>query len=459
MSDHDSTPTDLDASAILDGVNDGVFTVDRQWRITSFNRAAEAITGVPRADAIGQKCWDVLRAGVCDGACVLRRTMETGQNAVDQRINILNRAGTEVPISISTAVLRNNAGEVIGGVETIRDLSGFQPLQEPQSFNETCPDIISRNPAIQRMIALMPDIAESGSTVLIEGATGTGKEVFARAIHRLSRRSAGPFVAVNCGALPDTLLESELFGYVRGAFTDARKDKPGRFALAEGGTIFLDEVGDTSPALQVKLLRVLEEHVYEPVGGTASQRSNARVLAATNRGLLQMVHEGHFREDLYYRLNVVKLTLPPLAERREDIPLLVSHFVRTRNMEKGREVPGVAPDALELLTQYPFPGNVRELDNIIEHAFILCKDGPIQYQHLPEELRQWHLHKPSERHFEEGGTLQRGEVAEIVSALQRCGGNRSQTAALLGIHKTTLWRKMKRYNISERPPYLPRQHG
>ncbi|NQT11271.1 MAG: sigma 54-interacting transcriptional regulator, partial [Planctomycetes bacterium] len=255
---------------ILNSIADGVFTVDRDWNITSFNRAAEKITGVPRQQAIGQKCFDVLHANICQGACALRETMESGRQRVDRRINILNSRGEKTPVSISTAVLRSENGEVIGGVETFRDLSAVELLRKEIHERYSFRDIISKNHEIRRILDILPDIATSNSTVLIEGPTGSGKELFARATHDLSRRARRKYVAVNCGALPDTLLESELFGYKKGAFTDAKKDKPGRFALAEGGTLFLDEIGDISTALQVKLLRILQEKEYEPLGGTST---------------------------------------------------------------------------------------------------------------------------------------------------------------------------------------------
>ena len=306
---------------ILDSIADGVFTVDRQWNILSFNRAAEKIIGIQREQAIGQKCIEVFRANICQTACALRKTIESGKELINYPVNLLNSEGRSIPVSISTAVLCDEKGNIIGGVETFRDLSTVEMLRKEIRNQYTSFDIISKNHEIRRILDILPDIAMSDSTVLIEGPSGSGKELFAKAIHHLSSRKKKKYIIVNCGALPDTLLESELFGYVKGAFTDAKKDKPGRFALAEGGTIFLDEISDISTALQVKLLRVLQEKEYEPLGATSTMKANVRIIAATNRPLIKLLAQGTFREDLYYRLNVVKVSLPPLSARREDIPM------------------------------------------------------------------------------------------------------------------------------------------
>ena len=306
----------------MNSIADGVFTVDLNWRITFFNRAAEEITGIPAAEALGRPCCEVFRANVCETACVLKHTLETGKQVVCQPIAILRADGKEIPITVSTALLKNGQGEIIGGVETFRDLSLVEDLRREIHRQYRLGDIISKSPLMQKIFALLPDIAHTDSTVLIQGESGTGKELVARALHNLSRRARGPFVAVNCGALPDTLLESELFGHTAGAFTDARRDRLGRFAMAEGGTLFLDEFGDVSPALQVRLLRVLEERAYMPLGSSKRVKADVRIITATHKDLERLVEEGAFRKDLYYRINVVKLTLPRLAERKEDIPLL-----------------------------------------------------------------------------------------------------------------------------------------
>lgn len=440
--------TDDHRDIILDSIADGVFTIDLDRTITSFNRGAERITGIPRDQAIGQKCFDVLRANICQSACALHETIESGKEQVNLRVDILNSEGRRVPISISTAVLRDRNGEIVGGVETFRDLSAIEMLRREVKSHYTFADIVSKNEEIQRIFDILPDIAASDSTVLIEGPSGSGKELFARAIHNLSSRQKRRMVVVNCGALPDTLLESELFGYVKGAFTDAKRDKPGRFALAEGGTIFLDEIGDVSAALQAKLLRVLQEKEYEPLGATQPRKANVRVIAATNRSLADLMAEGSFRSDLYYRLNVVKVVLPPLSRRREDIPLLVDHFIRKFNATMGKEIAGVSQPVLDLLMRHDFPGNVRELENAIEHAFVLCRGREIQLEHLPAELVEKHPDTPGEVPGAAENPLERAEARAIMEALAKHNGNRRATAAELGIDTTTLWRKMKKHGIS-----------
>ncbi len=430
---------------ILDSIADGVFTVDEHWTITSFNRAAERITGVVREDAIGRKCFDIFQANICQSQCALRDTMATGRDWVDRRINILNRSGDQVPISISTSVLRGRDGQAVGGVETFRDLSALERLQRTIRQQYTFQDIISKNHAMRRVLDILPDIADGDCTVLIQGATGTGKELVARAIHNLSARQDQPFVAVNCGALPDTLLESELFGYVKGAFTGADHDKPGRFALADQGTLFLDEVGDISPALQVKLLRVLQEREFEPLGGTSSIPVDVRVIAATNQPLPELVAAGRLREDLYYRLNVVKLELPPLAERREDIPLLVEHFIDQFNTQRGSSVVGISDEALQQLMRHPLPGNIRQLQNIVECSMVLCRGDQIELDCLPSDL--FDAPQADAATALPQDPLAHAEADAIRQTLRKFQGHRGHTAAALGIDKSTLWRKMKRYGI------------
>jgi len=432
-------------SVILDSIADGVFTVDDEWRITSFNQAAERITGVPRDEAIGQPCCDVLRASICESECALRQTLKTGRSVVAKPIYVVNVDGERIPISISTAILKDHTGRVLGGVETFRDLSMVEQLRKQLQDKYTFADIIGRSPPIRRLLDVLPQFADSNTTVLIEGASGTGKELFARALHNLSPRQNKKLVAINCGALPDTLLESELFGYKAGAFTDARRDKPGRFALADGGTIFLDEIGDISQAMQSKLLRVLQERVFEPLGSIEPVQVNVRVIAATNRDLSRLVHEGTFREDLYYRINIVRLQLPPLRDRREDIPLLIEHFVSKFNRLQEKHIAGVAEEAMAVLFEHDYPGNIRELENIIEHAFVLCQGGLIGPQHLPPAFRERTGLK--RRSSYDGLTLRALEQTHIADAIRRHGGNRTAAARELGINPSTLFRKIKSLGI------------
>ena len=429
---------------ILDSINEGVFTVDSNWRITSFNRAAERITGISREDALGQACYDVFHANICEKDCALRRTFDTGGPTVNRTAHIINHAGHRVPIRVSAAILRDDDGSVIGGVETFQDLSRIEQLQKELQSRYTFEDIIGRSAAMRRLFEILPRIAESSSTVLLEGTSGTGKELFARAIHNLSPRRKKRFVAVNCAALPDTLLESELFGHKAGAFTDAKRDRIGRFALADGGTIFLDEIGDISPALQVRLLRVLQEHAVEPLGATSPVNVNVRVVAATNKDLARLVQTGRFRDDLYYRIRVVHLVLPDLRQRREDLPLLVDHLISKFNRLQGRDIAGVSLEVMTCLMEHDFPGNVRELENIIEQAFVLCRGGMIELQHLPPELRPPVLYSMNNA----GPMHLRGmEKIHISETLRRHNGNRRRSAADLGINVSTLYRKIKDLGI------------
>ncbi len=442
-------PKESLVSTILDSVADGVFTVDPEYRITSLNRAAERILDMPRDKAIGQECCEIFRADICREDCALRESIDTGRETIDKPVSIVNSRGKRVPISVSTAVLKDNQGRVIGGVETFRDLSALEELRKKINKDYSYEDIISKNHRIQAIFNLLPDIAESGSTVLVEGPSGSGKELFARAIHNLSLRKGGPYVVVNCGALPDTLLESELFGYVKGAFTDAKHNKPGRFALAEGGTLFLDEVGDLSFPMQVKLLRVLQEREYEPLGATHTVKADVRILAATHFDLFDLVGKKKFRQDLYYRLHVVKIVLPPLCERREDVPLLIDHFLERLNLRMGKNIAGISDTVLHCLMEYSYPGNVRELENIIEHACVLCRGRRIEIEHLPPEIRET-LADPGTRSPSTPASLpvlQTTEIQLIRQTLAKHHGNRIEAAKELGLHKTTLWRKMKRYGI------------
>ena len=429
---------------VLDSINEGVFTVDKEWRITTFNNAATKITGVPRDQAIGSLCCDVFRADICEKNCALRRTMSEGKPVVNMTAHIINHEGQRIPIRISTALLQDEAGEVIGGVETFQDLTQIDQLQRELENRYTFEDIVGRSPAMKRLFDIVPQISASTSTVLIEGASGTGKELFARAIHNLSPRRKKPFIAINCGALPDTLLESELFGHKAGAFTDAKRDKPGRFELAHGGTLFLDEIGDISPAMQVRLLRVLQERQVEPLGGVKAIPVDVRVVAATNRDLAQLVRSGKFREDLYYRIRVVYLKLPDLKQRREDIPLLVDKLIARFNRLQDRDIAGVSDRVIARLMEHDYPGNVRELENIIEQAFVLCQGGIIECEHLPLELRP---PMAAEQETAQSATLKDMERVHIHKVIMRYNGNRKEAAGALGINVSTLHRKIQEIGI------------
>ena len=437
-------PREDQYQTILDSIADGVFTVDLDFHITSFNRAAEEITGFSRNTAIGQACSDVFKADVCSGACILKQALKEQKAIVHRPVHIIRTDKKRIPISVNATLLRNKAGHVIGGVETFRDLTSVQKLRKALRKQHSFNDIVSKNEKMNKIFSILPRIAESSSTVLIGGQSGTGKELIARAIHNHSPQKDGPFVTVNCGALPDTLCESELFGYKAGAFTDAKRDKLGRFALAQNGSIFLDEIGDISPAVQIRLLRVLENRVYEPLGSTKSIETNARVIAATHRNLGELVKQGTFREDLYFRINVIRLALPTLAERKSDIPLLIDHFIERFNHIHGRNILGITQEAIAAMLMYPWPGNVRELENAIEHSFALCQGNLIQMAHLPEDI----IPANGSILVTTGLTLKEVEKQTIEQALKRNSWKRVKTARELGINKNTLRYKIKRYGIN-----------
>lgn len=435
-----------ETDSILESISDGVFTVDPKWHITSFNRAAEEITGVTRREAIGQRCSEVFRSSMCGEDCALKKTMNTGKPMIGKSGYIIDSKGNRIPISISTALLKDCKGHVTGGAETFRNLSEVEALKQELAGRHSFGDIVSRSPLMRRIFEVLPAIATSPSTVLLLGETGTGKELVARTIHDLSTRRDGRFLAVNCGALPDSLLESELFGYKAGAFTDAKKNKPGRFALASGGTLFLDEIEAVSQAFQVRLLRVLQDRTYEPLGSTRSEHADVRVIVAANKDLSELMRRGEFREDLYYRINVIRLELPPLRRRKEDIPFLADHFIHRFNRLQNKSLKGIDSEALSLLFAHDWPGNVRELENAIESSFVLCHDGLIGIGHLPEDLTSRWLSITGNTNAHSAHNLI--DAQSIRTTLERTGYNRLAAAKELGIHKATLFRRMKKLGIS-----------
>ena len=439
--DRKKSLTVMSTEAILESISDGVFTVDSQWLITSFNRAAEEITGIDRSDALGRPCSEVFRSSMCENDCSLRKTLESGNAIINKTGFVIDKHGRRIPISVSTAVLRDSNGDIIGGAETFRDLSEVEVLRQELSGRCRIGDLISHSPVMRKICDLVPMVAASVSTVLINGETGTGKELLARAIHGMGTRAKKPFVAINCGALPDTLLESELFGYRKGAFTGATQDKPGLFARADGGTLFLDEIGEISPALQVRLLRVLQDHTYEPLGATRTETTDVRVIVATHRDLGELVKSGGFREDLFFRINVIRLELPPLRRRKEDIPLLTEYFIERFNRLQHKNISALTPAALEILMAHDWPGNIRELENVVERAFVICAGPLIEATHLPEELTGRKAVGLTNGGFE--AAIDLAARQSILTALQNCNGNCQAAARMLGIHKTTLYRKMK----------------
>lgn len=432
-------------SSILESISDGVFTVDESWKITYFNKAAEEITGVKKDQAIGKMCCDVFRSSMCESRCALRETLKTGEPVIDRACFIVNAGGEKIPITISTAVLYDEKGNVIGGAETFRDISEVEALKKELSGRILTGDLKSFSLEMQKVNEMIKAVSKSSSPVLICGETGTGKEVAARAIHSQGPEDDRQFVAVNCGAFPDTLLESELFGYKKGAFTGADKDKKGWLSVAKGGTLLLDEIGEISKALQVKLLRVLQEYSFQPLGSTETEKLDARLIFATNRDLKKMVEEGTFRQDLFYRINVIEIEIPPLRKRLADIPFLVESFIEKFNFRQKKNIKKISRSALSVLSAYDFPGNIRELENIIERAFILCDSDIIGLEHLPQELAGMAPQiKPS------GSIKDMRKDAEkklIIEALKRNNFNKAATARDLKIHKATLFRKIKSLGI------------
>jgi PAS domain S-box-containing protein len=430
---------------ILDSMADGVFTVDSEMRITTFNRAAEEITGFSAHEAVGRFCHEIFRTRVCLSACTLKEAQATGEAVVNRELDILDKENRKVPISISASVLRNAQGQAVGGVKTFRDLSPIYMLKRGIKEKYSFRDLVSRNPAMRRLFDLLPDVAATEATVLLNGDSGTGKELFTRAIHDLSPRREGPLVVVNCGALPEPLLEAEIFGSRKGAYTGSVENCPGRLEMARGGTLFLDEIGDMPLPLQVKLLRVIENKEYQPLGAKSPLTADVRFVAATHRDLEEMVAEGSFRRDLFFRINVVQFKIPPLHERTEDIPLLIDMALDRFNGRYCKKIRGFSSEALKALLQHHYPGNVRELLNIVEQAVILCRDGEIGVELLP------HAVFCSDHDHEAGkptpAALPQMSREMLKQLMARHNGNRSHVARELGVDRTTLWRWMKKNGL------------
>ncbi len=438
---------DIPALSILDAVAFGVIALDRQGRITFFNKAAAQISGISPHEAVGQPCREVFKSSLCEGDCPLKRALQSGESQHNREaVFIRHRGRSVVPVKVSLVPLKDAKGQVVGGVETIQSYQLARLLAEERRYRWE--DFLGESPQVQRIFEVLKVVAPKPVTILLEGPTGTGKDLLAHIIHQQSPRAAKPFIKVNCAALPENLLESEMFGYLRGAFTGADRDKPGRFQLADGGTIFLDEVSELPLSLQPKLLRVIEDREFFPLGARRTVKVDVRIIAACNKPLHQQVKAGHFREDLYYRLNVIRVHIPPLRERRQDIPLLIRRFIQKKNVEKGTFICRFDPAALERLLNYDYPGNVRELENILEHACLLCQGDVIKAHHLPWGFMEGGAHSEGKAVPAPGS--QEAERERILEALHRTGWQRSQAARHLGIDRSTLWRRMKRLGIQ--PP-------
>ena len=433
--------------AIFNSNIEGTFTIDDEWNITSFNNSAAKITGYGKGEAIGQKCWNIFNSNLCRNGCHMEQTMHKGRSTIGNELEIIHKNGNKVPIRVNSAILLNNRNEKIGAVETFIDISEIKNLSAHLDERYSYENIIGKNKEIKKIISVLENVAQTDSSVLITGESGTGKELAARAIHLNSPRRTGPFIAVNCSAFVESLIESELFGHEKGAFTGAIKTKTGRFELARGGTLFLDEIGDLSLAVQTKLLRVLETREFERVGGTKSIKMDARIIAATNKILSEEILTGRFRKDLFYRINIINIHLPPLRERKDDLPLLVNHFIDHFNEVFGKTVKQFSSSAYELITEYEWPGNIRELENVIEHSFILCNSDIIQIEHLPKSLKESKIKSPERSSIHIKKNIMETEKEIILSALERNKWNRKRTAEELKINPSTLWRKMKKLGI------------
>ncbi len=423
---------------ILDSLGEGVITVDKDFRVTFFNRAAEIITGYKRDEVAGRLCKLVFDCELCETKCPIGLVLETNQNIYDFSSNILLKDGSRKSIKLNAAILKNGDGKPTGGVISFRDLSEIEAIKEDRKSMTTFYGIIGHSKTMQQIFELIKEISESDAAVLVQGESGTGKEMIANAIQATSRRKGKPFVKVNCSVFPENLLASELFGHVKGAFTDAIKDRPGRFELADGGTIFLDEVAEMPLQTQIQLLRVLQEGAFERVGESIPRKTNVRVIAATNIDIEKALNTGKLREDLFYRLNVIPVVIPSLREKKEDIPYLVKYFIEDFAKVYRKDINDITNFALDILINYNWPGNVRELENVIEYAVVRTKDMQIiTKESLPSSLGHLPITKSIDQKI-----YKKESAAEIVQLLEKHHWNKTKVAKELGIGRTTLWRML-----------------
>ncbi|MBI5097912.1 MAG: sigma 54-interacting transcriptional regulator [Nitrospirae bacterium] len=436
-------------ASIINSLADGVFTVDRELRIISFNKGMENLTGLKESDVIGRACREILHADNCTGNCPFSYTLKNGYGLANIMERIAGKDGNVIPVLISTAFLKDGAQD-IGLIATIRDASEIEKLKKEINDRYSFSNIIGKSVPIQQIFELIEALGDTDCAVLIEGESGTGKELVARAIHHESYRRNKPFVKVNCSAIVEGLFESELFGHVKGAFTGAIKDKIGKFELADGGTIFLDEIGEMPMSLQSKLLRVIQDKEFEKVGDTKTVKVDVRVIAATNRNLKDEIKTSNFREDLYYRLCIVPIKMPPLRERKEDIPLLINHFLEKCSLKipNRPKIIEVTPTALSAFIDHNWPGNVRELENAIEHAYIRSKTNRIDNESLPHSITGNSL-KEISNNIVEGMGGEETERLQIKALLKKYNGNKTKVAKDLGLSRTTLWRKFRKHNLHE----------
>lgn len=418
---------------IVDNLTEGIIAHDTERHILFFNRAAERITGYRREHVLGKDCYEAFGGAFCGGRCSFQKGAPDFIDNLSYPLNILTTEGQPRRLEMSVTGMNDNAGSFVGVIVSFRDVTDLITLKIQLGDLKDFAGIIGRDPKMLQIYRQIRDMATNNYPVHISGETGTGKELVAAAIHNESRRGGSPFVPINCGALPDGILESELFGHVKGAFTGAVRDKKGRFELANGGSLFLDEVSDLPRVTQAKLLRVLQGGTFERVGGEKTISVDVRIISATNRDLKREVKNGNFREDLYYRINVVPIYLPPLRNRRNDIPLLVEHFLEKAS-EEGQKTAGLSKDALRIMTGYPWPGNIRELQSAIRFALVRSRGRTIQPEDLPEELKtQTSINLTR-------GPQKKLDSESVQAALTQTGGNKARAARLLGVGRATLYR-------------------
>lgn len=432
--------------SILNSISEGVMTLDKDWRIASWNRAAEKITGFCKEEVLGMECAKLFKSPVCRENCPVDRALSCGHPYQDVKVAIRNRRNEVIHLLVNAAPLYDAEGKIIGGLETFRDVSQSYWMQEELQDHYGYNTIVGRSEPMRMVYESLDSLMNTETTVLIQGESGTGKELIARALHFCGPRKEKSFVAINCSALPEGVLETELFGHVKGAFTGAVRSHVGKFELANGGTLFLDEIGEISHAIQVKLLRVLEEREIQRVGDNRNVKIDIRLITATNQDLYKKVLNSAFRDDLYYRLSVFPLHLPPLRDRIDDIPLLVSHFIRKFNKQMGKNIVGIVDRVLEIFERYPWPGNVRELANSVEYAFVHAKNNLIYPSDLPSRLLN-DFSMPPIKPKQTSASLNSVERQLIVRALEESDWKKSLAASRLGISRATLWRKMEKYQI------------
>lgn len=418
---------------ILDNLSEGIIAHDNERRILFFNRAAENTTGFEREEVLGRDCHEVFGGPFCGVKCSFCKSAPTHLGTLHYPLNILTRDGDPRRIEMTVTEIKDSLGNSFGVIASFNDITDLISLQIRSGELKSFCGIIGRHESMLQIYSQIRELAGSSFPVLITGETGTGKELVAYAIHSESRRSGGPFVPINCAALPETILESELFGHVKGAFTGAVRNKKGRFELAHGGTIFLDEVTDLPKLMQAKLLRVLQEGTFMRVGGEETCSVDVRLISATNRDIKHEIKNGNFRDDLYYRINSVPIHIPPLRKRKSDIPILAEHFL-SMTSEEGQKTGGLSKEALDIMIEYLWPGNIRELQSAIRFSAVKSRGSLIQPDHLPVELKEWRGNSTSRSPY------QKLDLESVRNAISQTGGNKTRAARLLGVGRATLYR-------------------